>query len=166
MIQSGVFILVVTMTKILISACLLGQKVRYDGKANYINHAKLIDWQERGILIPLCPELAGGMSVPRAPCEIVSVDPLKIISNKGQDQTKYFLHGANQALELAIKHNIQIAILKQSSPSCGSQFRYDGNFSRTKIPGEGVTTMVLRKYGIKVFDETQIDEVVALITEL
>ena len=139
------------------SACLLGNRVRYDGEHNLIEHAIIQRWQNEGRLVMLCPEVAGGMSVPRLPCEIVSVNPLLILANDGSDQTEYFIQGAKKALALAKQHHIHFAILKQSSPSCGSRFRYDGRFSKTKIPGEGITAQYLRENHITIFDETQIE---------
>ena len=149
--------------KILISACLLGSKVRYDGSSNLIQHKLIRLWQDEGRLISLCPEMAGGLTVPRKPCEIVSSSPLKICSVDGEDFTASFVQGAHQAVKLVEQHNIGIAILKESSPSCGSHTRYDGSFSKRKIAGEGVTAQYLRNIGVKVFNERQCDEVLKII---
>ncbi len=154
------------MPKILISACLLGQKVRYDGKDSLQNHARLQEWINAGNVVAICPELAGGLTVPRSLAEIqdskTGIDVLrgkaKIMTIDHQDVTSQYLEGAHKALMLAQENNISVAILKSRSPSCGSQQIYDGTFSRTRISGMGVTAALLTQHGIKVFDEDHIDE--------
>lgn len=156
------------MPKILISACLLGHKVRYDGKDSLQTHARLQNWLNAGKVISICPEMAGGLPTPRPAAEIqagkTGADVLdkdkaaKIINVEGQDVTANFIVGAHKALELAQKYNIRVAILKARSPSCGSTQIYNGSFSQTLIAGMGVTGALLKQHEIQVFDETQIDE--------
>jgi len=137
--------------KILVSSCLLGKNVRYDGKNNLIDH-KI--FQENQIF-PICPEVDGGLPTPRPPSEIVKD---KIINIHGEDVSKFFQNGANLALSLAKKQGIKIAILKSKSPSCGKDKIYDGSFSKKLISGDGLTAKTLIENGIKVFDETELDE--------
>ena len=148
-------------SKILISACLLGHKVKYDGKCNNLYHKRLIELEQKGLLIPVCPEMAGGLPTPRPPCEIVSQNPIKITTKDNIDYTNNFVSGARQALAIVKKHNIKVAILKESSPSCGSNTIYSGKFNKTKITGQGVTATALMQVGVKVYNEHQIDEAVA-----
>ena len=151
------------MQKILISACLLGSKVKYNGGDNFLDSELIRTWQAQGRLVSLCPEVAGGLTVPRKPCEIISQTPLKVVTIDGEDCTQNFSLGATKALALVQEHNIQVAILKESSPSCGTQKRYDGTFSNHKILGEGVTACLLREHGIKIFNENQCLQLQALL---
>ncbi len=154
------------MTKILISACLLGEKVRYDGKDNLQTHQRLQQWIKSARVISICPEMAGGLPTPRPAAEIetgyTGKDVLKhkarIITNIKQDVTTQYVTGAEKALALTQQHHIRVAILKARSPSCGSKQIYDGSFLRQLKDGMGVTAALLSNHGIKVFDETQIDE--------
>ena len=156
------------MPKILISACLLGQKVRYDGKGCLQDHALLQAWIKVGNVISICPEMAGGLPTPRPPAEIESGKTAKeILSGKGKiitinggDVTAEYLSGAQKALALAKQNNIHVAILKARSPSCGSKQVYDGNYTQSLIEGMGVTAELLTKHGIEVFDETEIDQAI------
>ncbi len=136
------------MVKILVSACLLGVNCKYNGKNNYTN-LNLDDYE----VIPFCPEVSGGLSIPRDSCEILNN---KVISINNEDRTHNFIDGANKALELCIKHNIKLAILKEKSPSCGVYNIYDGTFTGTLIKGSGITTTLLKENGIQVLNETDI----------
>jgi uncharacterized protein YbbK (DUF523 family) len=138
--------------KILISACLLGNKVRYDGKIIPFGHSLITRWRNEGRLVSICPEVEGGLLVPRAPAEI-NPDLDKVITIDQVDVTDQFTKGASKALALCLKLNIRFAILKESSPSCGSSNKYDGSFSGIKVPGEGLTTKILREHGVTVFSE-------------
>ena len=147
-------------SRILISACLLGDPVRYNGTNLLIDHPLMKQWQQQGRLIPICPEVAGGMPVLRAPAEIQSgsgklvlTNKTRVIDDNQQDVTEAFILGAEKALELAKKHHCQYAILTERSPSCGTQLIYDGSFSNTRISGMGVTAALLKKYGIQVFNQ-------------
>ena len=151
------------MHKILISACLLGENVRYDGNHSLIHSTHLKQWQQQGRLLPLCPEVAGGLPVPRPAAEIDAGDAEAVISGEGhirrgdgEDVRAAFMAGAEKALALCLQHHIHIAILKEGSPSCGVNKVNDGSFSGTKINGQGVTARVLAKHGIAVFSEFQI----------
>lgn len=151
------------MDKILISACFLGDLVRYDEKTKALAHPLLLRWYEENRLIKICPEMAGGLSVPRAAAEI-NPETLKITTENKVDVTKAFHLGAERALALCKTHKICFALLKESSPSCGSQLIYDGSFSNTKISGQGITTQVLRANGIEVFSENSIEALARRIT--
>jgi len=133
---------------VLVSSCLFGESCRYDGKANYCDSIE--DLKNICNLIPACAECLGGLPTPRTPCEIIDG---KVISKTGEDLTKTFVAGANQVLEIAKKNNCTIAFLKQRSPSCGNGLIYDGSFSGALIPGYGITAALLKKNGLKVFNE-------------
>ena len=141
------------MKKILISACLVGDKTKYDGKSNYT--PKIKDLLEKYELVPFCPEVEGGLRIPRTPSERKDG---KVISKGGKDVTRQFELGAQKALNICKYLGIEIAILKERSPSCGVNEIYDGSHSGKTIPGQGVTTELLRNNGIKVINEDQIDE--------
>jgi uncharacterized protein YbbK (DUF523 family) len=156
------------MRKVLVSACLMGEAVRYDGRAAGDGGGLLADWQREGRLVVVCPELRGGLPVPRPPAEIgggsgsdVLDGTARIVTPDGSDVTASFLQGASAALALAQEHGVKIAILKQRSPSCGSREIYDGRFEGYRIAGEGVTAALLRRHGILVFDESQLAEAAA-----
>jgi len=154
------------MPKILISACLLGQKVRYDGGDCLQKHERLQTWIKAGNIVTTCPEMVGGLPTPRPPAEIqgcktgVSVlqGEASIMTRTGADVTEAFIKGARKALILAQTHHVRVAILKAKSPSCGSNSVYDGTFSRLLIPGMGVTATLLNQHDILVFDDDHIDE--------
>ena len=148
----------------LVSACLLGNPVRYDGKAKLIDNAGLDKLLTQDRVISFCPEVAGRLSVPRAAAEIHAGDGAAVIAGlaqvktrDGTDVTEAFLSGAQQALALCRQHDISVAVLTESSPSCGSGQIYDGNFSRSGIPGSGVTAALLQQNGIKVFNQYQLE---------
>jgi len=141
---------------LLISACLVGENVKYDGGNNLI--ANLDKLKEHFELQYICPEVEGGLTIPRMPCEITSFNPLKIENEFGIDLKDHFLDGSKIALNLALKLNAKYALLKSKSPSCGNDKIYDGTFSGTLIDAMGVTAKTLHDHGIKVFNETQIEE--------
>ena len=155
---------------ILVSACLLGSKVRYDGSDKASDNAALADFVARGQVVTICPEVAGGLGVPRLPAEIQHGDGVavlagqaRVLNSAGEDVTASFISGAQQALALAQEHNIKAAILKARSPSCGNAQIYDGTFGKLLRDGQGVTAALLEQHGIKVFNETQINEAVAYL---
>jgi len=161
------------MEKILISACLLGQIVRYDAKEVPLENSQLKQWQEEGRLITVCPEVDGSLPVPRPPAEIIGGDgkavlagQTRLLNIEGKDVTECFLKGAFAALESARRFKIKMAILKANSPSCGNAFIYDGTFSSVKKPGKGVTVALLEEYGIRVFNESEIPEAAEYLREL
>lgn len=143
------------MENILVSACLLGENCKYNGKNNL--NAKVLELKKKFSIIPICPEVMGGLPTPRVPSEIQGD---KVINKEGKDVTKEYNRGALLALELAKKHNCKIAILKEKSPSCGSKFIYDGTFTGTKILDNGVTAKLLRLNGILVYSEDEIDKLI------
>lgn len=138
---------------LLISGCLLGNNTKYNGKNNYIEGIDKL--KAKYNLIVICPEVMGGLSIPRDPSEIKDGN---VYSNKGLDVTNEFNKGALLAYELAVKHNCKIALLKDGSPSCGSKKIYDGSFNGNKIDGDGITVRMLRKLDIKIYTESEIDK--------
>ena len=156
--------------KILVSACLLGEKVRYDGEIFPDCPSILKEWEREGLVIPVCPEVAGGLSIPRPPAEIpggggkdVVAGTAKVIDINGKDVTQAFLRGAREALRLAEENGVEYAILKARSPSCGSKMTYDGSFSGRLIEGQGLTAALIERMGIQVYNEDEIDQVASLI---
>jgi len=149
------------MNKILISACLLGETVKYDGGHNSIvNNPFIKKLLQLDMLIPFCPEVEGGLETPRIPVEIINN---KAINQIGEDKTSYFNKGAQKTLELCKKHNIKYAILKFRSPSCGSGQIYDGTFSHTLISGDGISTKLLKKNNITVFTEKELEKIEKIV---
>ncbi|HWV07985.1 MAG TPA: DUF523 domain-containing protein [Pseudomonas sp.] len=160
------------MQKILVSRCLLGHHVRYDGGAHG-PFGVLQRWQAEGRIVPLCPEVAGGLPTPRPPAEIpggqgaaVLDGVVQVLTVDGQDVTAAFVDGAEQALALVQRHGIRLALLKARSPSCGNLENYDGTFTGRKVAGEGVTAALLRRAGVQVFNEAQLVEADAALAEL
>jgi len=157
------------MEKLLVSRRLLGHRVRYDGGAHG-PYDLLQRWQDEGRIVPLCPEVAGGLPTPRAPAEIpggqggqVLDGARPVLTDAGEDVTAAFVAGAEIALQLVRQHGLRVAVLKARSPSCGNTQSYDGSFSGTLVAGEGVTAALLRRHGVKVFNES---ELAAAATEL
>jgi uncharacterized protein YbbK (DUF523 family) len=145
-------------TRILVSACLLGAPVRYNGTDKKTNHPILQRWIDEGRVVSACPEVLGGLGTPRPPAEIIQVGGARRVrANTGRDVTAEFERGAADALEQAVRHGARVAILKEGSPSCGSTFVYDGTFTSTRVDGEGVTTALLRERGIRVFSENELE---------
>ena len=140
------------MEKILISACLIGDKTRYDGKSSY--HPLIKDLLTKYELVPFCSEVEGGLGVPRKPSEIIKD---KVINSEGKDVTKNYLKGAELALNICKYLNIKVAILKDGSPACGVHEIHDGSFKNRKIKGMGITASLLSKNGIKVISEDEIE---------
>lgn len=134
--------------KILISSCLLGKNCKYNA-GNNLNKI-LLELSSEFEFIEVCPEVLGGLSTPRPPAEIQSE---KVITKYNDDVTQEFIKGANITLEIAKQYNCKIAILKESSPSCGSNYIYDGSFTSKKIKGMGITAKLLKENGIEVFSE-------------
>lgn len=152
------------MDRIVVSACLLGDRVRYDGEDNSIVHRLLDQWRSEGRLVSVCPEVSGGLTVPRPPAEIQQGDgravlqgEAKIATSGGTDVTEAFLKGAYYALELAQQAKCRFALLAARSPSCGNHQVYDGTFSGQLIDGSGVTAALLQANGVRVFNPTEIE---------
>ncbi len=141
--------------KVVISACLLGVRCRYDG--GHSQNETAMQHQRTCQLIPVCPEESGGLPTPRPPAEIVGGDGNAVLDGKakvmtvdGIDVTEAYLQGAHHALAVAQTYNATQIILKAKSPSCGCGSIYDGTFSGTLTPGDGVTTALLKRHGITV----------------
>ena len=138
--------------KILVSACLLGLRCRYDGKSK--PHAEVLALGERHCLIPCCPEQLGGLPTPRSPSEWQGQ---RIVNAEGADVTPQYRRGAEETVTLARTLGCELAILKERSPACGSREIYDGSFTRRLIPGEGSAAAALRAAGIPVLGESELD---------
>ncbi len=134
------------MEKILISACLVGDNCTWRGDNNYLPFIE--ELKKKYELVPFCPEVAGGLSIPREPCEIRGAD---IVTKDGTSKAKEYNLGAQKALQACKLFNITIAILKESSPSCGVRNIYDGHFNQTKIVGKGITTQMLESHGVRCY---------------
>ena len=146
----------------LISACLCGVNCKYNGLNNL--NDKCLELLRKGEALLVCPEQLGGLNTPRIPSEtlgnakdIKELNKGKVINKEGKDVTKEFLKGAKEALKIAKEANIKKAILKESSPSCGSNFVYDGSFTGNKIKGKGITAYLLEKEGIEIISEKDLD---------
>jgi|AntRauTorcE11898_2_1112593.scaffolds.fasta_scaffold43368_1 uncharacterized protein YbbK (DUF523 family) len=132
------------------SACLLGVNCKYDGQNNF--NEKLYEMFKKSLLFPVCPEVLGGMTIPRSPCEIKVVNNESYVFDiKGNNKTKEFKLGANKVLDIAKLLNIDGAILMDRSPSCGVNKIYDGNFNHNLIDGIGITTKILKDNGYSVY---------------
>lgn len=153
------------MRKILISACLLGEKVRYDGRDNLLDHPMIKRWQAEGRLVPVCPESQGGLPTPRPPAETQSRFPILVTTRDGEDVTPQFLLGAEKTLELARQHDCCCALMKARSPSCGNREIYDGSFSSQLINAPGIAAEELIRNGIPVFNEHQMDELIRFLEQ-
>ena len=134
---------------ILISACLIGVHCRYNGGC--FNLPKLITLVEKGIAIPVCPETAGGLPVPR-PCIEIREDR-RAIESTGIDRSEEIKSGILQILNPYPPDTITAAVLKDKSPSCGSCLIYDGSFTGKTIPGKGLFTEALHKLGVQTYHE-------------
>lgn len=164
------------MERILVSACLLGARVRYNGTdavAAWPDLEALERWQAEGRIAPFCPELAGGFPVPRPPAEIVGGEGRDVLAGTAQVTeaggnlvTEYFVRGARLALAEAQRLGIRVAVLKEGSPSCGVHKLYTGDFSGTLRAGRGVTSELLEQHGVRVFSETQVSEAQTYLSEL
>jgi uncharacterized protein YbbK (DUF523 family) len=160
------------MERILMSACLVGQRVRYnatDAKESWTNLTSLERWQAEGRIVAFCPELAGGFPVPRPPAEIVgdaNSQGSDVLAGRAQvleinraDVTEFFVRGAQLALQEAQRLGIRVAVLKEESPSCAIHRLYSGDFSGRLKPGRGVTAQLLAENGIQVFSEEEFEAV-------
>lgn len=138
--------------RILVSACLLGVPCRYDGASKPVE--AICALQGEYDLIPVCPEVLGGLPTPRTPSEIVGE---RVMMRDGRDVTENYRRGAAEALRIARKNDCTLAILKEKSPSCGSGKIYDGSFTRTLVDGDGITAALLKANGIPVIGESEIN---------
>ncbi|MBA4118122.1 MAG: DUF523 domain-containing protein [Candidatus Puniceispirillum sp.] len=141
---------------ILVSGCLLGHKVRYDGQDNFLDHPWIKELHAQGRLVTICPEVAGGLATPRPAAERQRNG--RVLTKQGFDVTEAFADGAQKALMLARSVDARLAILKARSPSCGNQDIYDGTFTKRRVPGMGVTAELLCAHGVLIFNEEEIEE--------
>ncbi|MDD4321313.1 MAG: DUF523 domain-containing protein [Acidaminococcaceae bacterium] len=137
---------------ILVSACLLNLNCRYNGQGQTMPTTSQL--LKKYNLVPICPEIYGGLSTPRESSEIKNG---RVISQSGKDLTEYFERGAQEILKLAKLYNCKYAILKERSPSCGYKTIYDGTFSGTVINGNGILADLLAKNGLNILNENETD---------
>ena len=146
--------------RVLVSACLLGVTCRYDGKCAEVEavrrEACVRGW------IPVCPEQLGGLCTPRTPAERQGD---RVCTRNGGDVTEAYRRGAEEALRLAKLYKAKYAVLKERSPSCGSGIIYDGTFTGTRVPGDGATAEALKALNIRIFGESRLNELLALLEE-
>ena len=149
--------------KVLISACLLGDNVKYSGGNNLRPELVTLLEKYNVDIVKVCPECFGGLPIPRVPSEIREN---KVFSKDNRDITEEFLAGAEETLKVAKENEINFVILKERSPSCGSTHIYDGSFSGNIIPGQGITAKRLTEEKIKVFSEENLEEIEKYLVEL
>lgn len=149
---------------LLVSACLLGQPVRYDGHSKGLTPTLQQRLAAHYRLVVICPEVAGGLPTPRPPAEISGGDGHDVLqatasvrTARGDDVSAAFIAGAHRALALAQAHGCRVALLKANSPSCGSRQRYSGHFDGQLVDGPGVTAALLSAHGLTVFSEQELD---------
>jgi uncharacterized protein YbbK (DUF523 family) len=152
------------MKKILVSECLYGGRtVRYDGVDVPCEDRVFLKWKAEGRLVKVCPEVEGGLPVPRPDAQRVGD---RVMTGAGKDVTKEYVKGAEEALRLARAHDVAFAIMKLDSPSCGSRLIYDGTFTGNKTPGQGLAVQYLREAGFTVFGEEELPEAEALLAQV
>ena len=137
--------------KIAVSSCLLGENCKYNGGNNYSE--KVARFIEGHKVVGVCPEVLGGLSIPRKPSEIVDG---VVRHQDGTSVDAEFRKGAELALEIIMKQEVELVILQSRSPSCGIDTIYDGSFSKTLIPGDGIFVELLKKHGVQVVDVAEI----------
>ena len=150
--------------KILVSECLFGDRiVRYDGGSVPLLDPVFLKWKEEGRLVPVCPEVFGGLPTPRPDAQRRDGG---VFTGAGADVTEAFRKGAEEALRLARAEKVCFCIMKADSPSCGSKEIYDGTFTGGKAPGQGLAVEMLREAGFTVFDEYDIPAAIKFLEEL
>ncbi|OSM99421.1 purine-nucleoside phosphorylase [Lonsdalea populi] len=162
------------MNKILISACLAGFSVRYNGSNKSTVRHYLDQWQQEQRLIVFCPELAAGFPTPRPSTEIIPTQSrneviasgARVVEETGSDVTEHYILGAWLALEMAQRHRCQFALLTDGSPSCGSQTVYSGHFNGETVAGNGVTAELLRSRGLEVFSDGEILSLIERVNQV
>ena len=142
--------------KVLISACLLGDNVKYSGGNNLTPELVTLLEKYNVKIVKICPECFAGLPIPRVPSEIKET---KVFSKDGRDITEEFLSGAEKTFKIAKENQIDFAILKERSPSCGSSYIYDGSFSGKVIQGQGLTVRKLNEENIVIFSEENLEEI-------
>lgn len=147
---------------IAVSACLLGQPCRFDGRAKPSSAVQALAGEHR--LVPVCPEVLGGLPVPRPPAEVQCGAPAwQVVNAAGEDVTAAYKAGAREACAVARREGCTAAVLKAKSPACGCGLIYDGTFSGRLVPGWGVAAAALREAGISVVDEHHTEELRPLL---
>jgi uncharacterized protein YbbK (DUF523 family) len=157
--------------KVLVSACLLGRPVRYNGSAKPLDEQCLSRWIAEGRVVSVCPELLAGLPTPRPPAEIAGArsgaavlsGDATVLDADGQDMTAIYVRGAHAAFAVASQQGCQYALLTDGSPSCGSSFIYDGSFTGRRHQADGAAAALLRQHGIEVFSPERICDLAALM---
>lgn len=151
--------------KILVSSCLIGKKCSYDG--NHRRNKWVLEFISGRKVIDVCPEMLGGFTTPRFRSEIKGSDgkavlagAARVINEKGEDVTSFFITGANKVLKIVNENGINYAVLKARSPSCGKDWIYDGSFSGKLKPGDGVTAALLRENGVMIWSEEEVENLI------
>lgn len=139
------------METILVSACLLGVNCKYSGGSNFCPEVEAL--KHRYHLVPVCPEIMGGLTTPRLPAERQGE---QVVNNAGVDVTAQYIRGAEETMKLGRMFHCKIAVLKSRSPSCGRDFIYDGTFTGTLVPGDGVAAERLKAQDYRIFTEEEI----------
>lgn len=137
--------------KVLVSACLLGDNCKYDGGNN--RNESVIKFVADHKVVPVCPEVLGGLPTPRQPSELIGN---RVINKDGISVDEQFRTGAKEALTIALENEVDMAILQSRSPSCGVNEVYDGTFTGTLIPGRFIFAQMLDDAGIKVIDAGEV----------
>ena len=145
--------------KLLISACLLGEPCRYDGRSKPLPPEPLERLREKFDLVPACPESLGGLPVPREPGEQRGE---RVYSRTGEDVTAQYRLGAARTLEIAREHGCRAALLKERSPSCGCGEVHDGTFGGGLVPGDGVTAALLKENAVKIYGESRLNALISV----
>ncbi|TBW34743.1 DUF523 domain-containing protein [Siculibacillus lacustris] len=159
------------MDRILVSACLLGAPVRWNGAARPVDDPRLATWIAEGRIVSFCPECAAGLAVPRPAAEIAPGDTAetvlagrgRVITAAGADLTAPFRAGAAAALALVREHGLRFALLAEGSPSCGSTVVADGSFTGRRRAGDGVTARLLADHGVAVHGPDRLDALAAAL---
>lgn len=162
------------MNKILISACLAGFPVRYNGSEKKTVLRFLDRWQREQRLVVFCPELAAGFPTPRPSAEIIPshsrnaviASGARVVEDTGSDVTEQYVLGAWLALEMAQQHHCRFALLTDGSPSCGSRTIYTGDFNGETVAGNGVTAELLRSKGLEVFSDGEILSLIERVNQV
>lgn len=144
--------------RILVSACLLGVNCRYSGDGQRMEG--IGELMELAELVPVCPEILGGLPTPRPPAERRGA---RVCTRDGGDVTQAYRRGAQECVRLAELYGAQLALLKERSPSCGAGEIYDGSFSGRRVPGSGVAAEELERRGVQVYGETRAKELIEIL---
>ncbi|WP_255467410.1 DUF523 domain-containing protein [Raoultibacter phocaeensis] len=156
--ESGAFSGSMARPAVLVSACLLGEPCRYDGRACACEGIGALSAAVE--IVAVCPEVAGGLPIPREPAELSRG---RATTRSGVDVTEAYRRGAAEAVRLACERGCRFAVLKERSPSCGYGEVYDGTFAGILVEGDGIAAAQLAKAGIEVFGESRIDELITLV---